>query len=143
MLVLSKAIKASKLANKRLTNVLCNLNICPIAEYACPVLHNGLQKYLADELDRLQKCALRKVFSHQLSYREALAASNLSSLYDRRDSLTKEFFHDIVPNGNHKLHCLLPDQIICNINLRNERNFNVPKCSTNRLKNIFIYSIVN
>ena len=123
-------------------NILCNLNSGPIAEYACPVFHNSLPKYLADELERLQKRALRIIFSYQLSFGEALAASNLSSLYDRRVRLKKELFQISRPTviTSYTAYYLIRTR---NINLRNKRNFNVPKCSTNRLKTVLYIIIVS
>ena len=34
----------------------------PVTEYACTVFHNGLPKYLSDDLEQLQKRALRIIF---------------------------------------------------------------------------------
>ena len=109
----------------------------PITEYACQVFHNGLQQYLVDDLERLQKRAL---YDPSLTYREALTASKLPTLYDRRDGLTKRLFNEISSNPNHKLYNLLPGWNSCTVNLRNKRSFNVPKCKTNRFKNSFICS---
>jgi hypothetical protein len=52
---------------------------------------------LADDLERLQKRALRIIYS-SLTYSEALAASNLPTQYNRRDTLTKQLFNDISSN---------------------------------------------
>ena len=45
--------------------------IRPIAEYACQVFHTGLPKYLSDDLENLQKRALR-IIHPDLFYDEAL-----------------------------------------------------------------------
>ncbi len=111
----------------------------PITEYACQVFHNGLPLYLVDDLERLQKRALRTIYP-SLTYREALTASKLPTLYDRRDGLTKRLFNEISSNPNHKLYNLLPGRNSFTVNLRNKRSFNVPKCKTNRFKTSFICS---
>lgn len=111
----------------------------PITEYACPVFHNGLPQYLSTDLERLQKRALR-IIHPQVSYADALVASDLTTLYERREMLTTKLFNEITSNENHKLHSLLPEPNTCNVNLRRKRSFNVPICKTNRLKNSFIYS---
>ena len=116
--------------------------IRPVTEYACPVYHNGLPKYLSDDLERLQKRALRIIYPFT-TYPEALAASNLTTLYDRRNALTTKLFNEISSNVNHKLHNLLPKSNSCNVNLRRKRSFNVPVCKTNRSMNSFIYSNSN
>ena len=45
--------------------------ICPVAEYACPVFHTALPQYLSDQLERLQKRALRIISTNDFSYRQA------------------------------------------------------------------------
>ena len=46
--------------------------IRPAADYACPVFHTSLPQYLSDQLERLQKRALRIISTNDLSYRQAL-----------------------------------------------------------------------
>ena len=57
--------------------------IRPVLEYACPVFHHSLPQYLSNEMERLQKRALRMILS-DLSYVEALVALDITSLYERR-----------------------------------------------------------
>ena len=116
--------------------------IRPIIEYASPVFHDGLPNYLSDDLERLQKRALR-IISPSTTYAEALDICGLSSLQDRREHLTTKLFHEICCDPNHKLQYLLPDLNESAVNLRNKRKFRVPICKTNRLKNSFIYSNSN
>ena len=42
-------------------------------EYACQVFHSGLSQYLSDDLENLQKRALRIIMHPDLSYNEALS----------------------------------------------------------------------
>ena len=111
----------------------------PITEYACPVFHNGLPQYLSNDLEQLQKRALRIIYP-QATYADALVTSNLTTLYERRNMLTVKLFNEITSNESHKLYSLLPEPNTCEVNLRTKRSFNVPMCRTNRLKNSFIYS---
>ena len=53
--------------------------IRPVLEYACPVFHHSLPQYLANEMERLQKRALRIILS-DISYAEALVAQDITSL---------------------------------------------------------------
>ena len=133
-----RQLKRAHVATKELLTFYITC-IRPITEYACPVFHNGLSSYLSDDLEKLQKRALRIIFPF-ISYSEALAASNLAPLCDRRDSLTVKLFNEISVDKNHKLHALLPERDTSNVNLRSKRNFNIPICKTNRLRNSFIYS---
>ena len=58
-------------------------------EYACQVFHNVLPAYLSDELEKLQRRALRIIYP-DLSYTKALMKSNLSKLHTRRNELTNQ-----------------------------------------------------
>jgi hypothetical protein len=133
-----RQLKRTKIAKKDLVTFYTTC-IRPITEYACPVFHNGLPKYLSYGLERIQKRALRVLFPY-CSYTEALELCCLPSLYDRRESLTTKLFEELCSNANHKLHHLLPEINTCTVDLRNRRKFNVPHCKTNRLKDSFIYS---
>ena len=44
--------------------LLCFYTTCirPMSEYACQVFHNGLPKYLSEELEKIQRRALRIIF---------------------------------------------------------------------------------
>ena len=110
-----------------------------MTEYACPVFHNGLPQYLSDELESLQKRALRIIYPMK-PYSEALTASNPVTLSERRKQITKRLFDEITTDESHKLHDLLPPRNTCAKQLRNIRKFILPTCKTNRLKNSFIYS---
>ena len=53
--------------------------ILPVSEYACPLFHHSLPQYLSNEMERLQKRALR-IIQPDLSYAEALVALDITSL---------------------------------------------------------------
>ena len=100
----------------------------PVTEYACPVFHNSLPLYLSEDLEKLQKRALRIIYI-TLSYPEALSEARIDTLFDRRELITKKLFQDVVNNTEHKLS--IPS-------LRNKNHFNVPICKTNRFYDSFI-----
>ena len=133
-----RQLKRANVAEKELVTFYITC-IRPITEYACPVYHNGLPKYLSDDLERLQKRALRIIFPFA-SYSDALEVCGLPSLCDRREALTTKLFQEICCNTSHKLYHLLPELNESTVNLRNRRKFYVPVCKTNRLKASFIYS---
>ena len=112
--------------------------IRPLTEYACPVFHDSLPKYLSEELERIQRRAMRIIFPFK-PYQEALAQAGLETLSARRQSLTNKLFSKIVEDTNNKLHNLLPEMNTCHYNLRKKRKFNA-NFKTNRLKNSFILS---
>ena len=113
--------------------------IRPVLEYAhaCPVFHHSLPQYLSNEMERLQKRALR-IIQPDLSYAEALVALDITSLYERRKALSNALFDQIVRDQSHKLHDLLPPRNGSTYCTRSQRYFKLPICKTNRFKNTFI-----
>ena len=72
--------------------------IRPVLEYACLVFHHSLPQYLSNEMERLQKSALR-IMQPDLSYAEALVALDITSLYERRKALSNALFDQIVADS--------------------------------------------
>jgi len=64
--------------------------IRPITEYACPVFHDGLPASLSNELEGVQKRAMRIIFPF-CTYNEALVESGLIKLSDRRQANWRTF----------------------------------------------------
>ena len=124
------------------TNDLQFLHHCirPVAKCACPVFHTVLPQYLSDQLERLQKRALRIISTDDLSYRQALEVFNIPTLYDRREAIGNSMFQEISNNNNHKLYPLLPPPYLGTLRTRNNRKFQVPRFKTNRFRDSFIVS---
>ena len=112
-----------------------------ILEYACPVFHRALPGYLSEDLERLQKRALRIIYSG-MSYNQALEFSGLATLFKRREEISSKLFNEVVGDPGHTLHKLLPSKNPANYFLRRNRNFALPLCKTNRCKKSFIFSHV-
>ena len=58
-----RQLKRTKIAEKDLVTFYTTCTR-PITEYACPVFHNGLPIYFTDDLERIQKRALRIIFPY-------------------------------------------------------------------------------
>ncbi|CAH3192538.1 unnamed protein product, partial [Porites evermanni] len=71
------------------------------------IFHHSFPQYLSNEMERLQKRALR-IIQLDLSYDEALVALDITSLYESRKALSNALFDQIVRDQSHKLHDLLP-----------------------------------
>ena len=97
--------------------------IRPVAEYAGPVFHTTLPQYLSDQLERLQKRALRIISTNDLSYRQALEVINIPALYDRREVIGNSMFQEISNGNNHKLYSLLPPPYLGTLRTRKNRKF--------------------
>ena len=132
-------LKRSSIASSELTlfYVTC---ICSILDYACQVYHRALPEYLSDDLERLQKRALRMIYP-SLSYSDALGQSGLCTLFERREALTLKLFDEVTANPQHRLHKLLPARNNCDYLLRNSRKFVRPPCKTDRCKKSFVMSL--
>ena len=103
------------------------------------LLHRTHPEYLSDDLERLQKRALRIIHPDR-SYRRALEQSKLPTLYERREENAAKLFNDITTNKSHRLHNLLPPKNNSNYQTRRRSNFALPSCKTNRTRNSFMIS---
>ena len=70
-------------------------------------LSDSLPAYLSNELERVQKRAMRIIFTFGL-YNESLVESNVNKLSDRHQELVDKLFKDVVQRKQNKLHGLLP-----------------------------------
>ena len=112
-----------------------------ILEYACPVFHRALPGYLSEDLERLQKRALRIIYPG-MSYNQALEFSGLPTLFERREEFSSKLFKEVVDDPGHTFHKLLPPKNPSNYSLRRNRDFALPLCKTDRCKKSFIFSHV-
>ena len=122
------------------TNELCSFYttcIRSVIEYSCQVYHFALPEYLSDNLERLQRRALRIIYPN-LSYDQAITAAGVKMLQERRLQLCKKLFTEISCNSDHKLYNLLPPANTKPYQLRTSCPFVQPKSRTNRYKNSFI-----
>ena len=119
--------------------------INPVLNYGAEVFHAALPKYLSDDLEGIQKMALRIIASSpSSSYEELLQQFNMASLKDQRLLKCKNLFEKITTNGNkHKLYSLFPKKCERNYNLRRHRQYENINCRTKRFKNTFIPFIID
>ena len=78
-----------------------------LCDYAVPVFHASLPQYLIDDLERVQKRAL-SIIRPTLSYTNALAALDLESLMVHQKRLSQPLLDNILEDGDHRPHHLLP-----------------------------------
>ena len=103
--------------------------IRPVLEYASPVFHRSLTNYISEDLELIQRRALRIIYP-DLSYRVALETAGLLKLHERREKISTDLFDEIVCDPTHRLHSLLPQRKNCKYALRHNRDFTLPKCKT-------------
>ena len=120
---------------KNLISIFCSF-IRPVLEYACQVWHSSLPLMLSDQIEHIQKRALKIVFPHH-SYAEALDKAKLKTLQERREIQCLSLYQSILKDDN-KLNNLLPSPITHKYSLRNPRKYPLFKCRTERFRNSFI-----
>ena len=104
----------------------------PVLEYACPVWHTNLPKYVPDNLEVIKR-ALKFIFPG-LGYAEILRRVNLDTLNVRRESICQKYF-DKIEVGTHRLNYLLLNKRYTEYNIRQENVYPLPVTRTNRFRN--------
>ncbi len=66
----------------------------PVLEYAYPVWHTNLPKYLSDSIELIQNIALKTIFPGK-SYNDILNDIILRTLRERREFLRMMYFTEI------------------------------------------------
>ena len=107
-----------------------------VIDYAVPVFHYALPAYLMQELERVQKRAMRIIWPG-MEYQHALVLTNLPSVAEHYSDIYKRTFESIFNDSGHKPRKLLPLLHESKYNLGHARSFSIPRCKTNRFKNSF------
>jgi hypothetical protein len=76
-------------------------------EYASPVFHDSLTQYLSDDLESIQRRAMKIIFPG-ITYDEALSITNVQRLKTRRQELSNKLFQERL----YRLYGILPPRII-------------------------------
>lgn len=135
-----RILKRNGVPVANLLTIFCTF-IRPVLEYACQVWHTSLPSTLSDQIEHVQKRALKIVYPH-LSYTASLGQSRLITLQERRENQCLSLYKSVL-NHDNKLHELLPDPVNNKDHLRNPRKYPLFKCRTERFKNSFIPYCVN
>ena len=110
--------------------------IRPVLEYACPVWHTNLNNHLTESIETVQKRALKCIYPGN-EYADILCLTNLPCLKERRDSLCKKYFQNIMET-THRLNYLLPCQRCNQYDVRIFNKYPLPEIRTNRYRNSLI-----
>ena len=113
-----------------------NCVIRSVLEYACPVWHSSLTIGQSQEIERLQKRALRCILE-DVSYADACSLLGLPSLCDCREQMTRQFFEQL-KRPNSCLAHLMPLKRDISGYLRNARLYELPKARTVRYAKSFL-----
>ena len=98
-LYLITQLKRAKVPIEDIIQIYCAC-IRSILEYASPVFHDSLPKYLSNEIERVQKRFLKRIYP-DLSYDEAIEIWKLDTLFDRRSAACHRLFEE-AQDRDHK-----------------------------------------
>jgi len=83
--------------------------IRPVLEYAAPAWNHLLSKSQIDQIEAIQRRALRIIYNYtnDMPYTNALYCASIPSFVDCREQLSRKFFTSILQSSSC-LHTLLP-----------------------------------
>ncbi len=110
-----------------------------VLEYACPVWHTSLPKFLTDELERIQRRALKITVPHLSSYFESLKDLQLPTLEERRELLCRSFHKNNYSDTSSKIFNMLPEPLDHQYSLRHSRSIPLFKTQTKRYNDSFFH----
>ena len=99
-----------------------------ILTYASPVFFYALPEYLKNELERIQKRALRIICPGHC-YNDAMELANIVPISDYILEICKQTFDRIINDSGHRLYSLVQQRGPSQYALRRTNRFSVPKCS--------------
>ena len=102
----------------------------PVLEYACPVWHTNLPKYLSDNIEMIQKRALKSIFPNK-GYDDILNDKGMCTLRERRNVICAQYFKNMQGNA-YKVHHLLPEERRMHYEMRHENKYPLTQNRTNR-----------
>ena len=108
-----------------------------ILEYCCEVWNHAIPYYLSEELEKVQKRAMRIIFPGH-SYDEALQLANCTRLSDRRNKICIKTLQKIVKSGGPLAEHVTESRACAQQHkIRNLNHLSLYKCRTERFKNSF------
>ena len=115
-------------------------------EQSCTIWHSSLTEDNANDLERVQKCALKIILKENYkNYQHALNLLELDSLENRREFLCLKFAKKSLKNKKMK-SVFIPNKKSHEMNTRNEFKFNINNANTTRLQNspiIYMQRLLN
>ena len=120
--------------------------IRPILEYCSSLWLPNLPTYLSDQIESIQKRAIRIIYhaTKGMPYLFALSYAGLESLKYRRESQAKDLFNKIL-DPTSCIHCLLPpprdDAILAK--LRNPHRYPITSGRTKKYQSFINFALKN
>ena len=108
-----------------------------ILEQSSVVWHSSLSSENAEDLERVQKAAVRLILGNKYeNYEDGLISANLDSLNVRRDALCTKFAIKCIKSDNPRVKNMFPQKENKHaMDFRKNEKFEVNFAKTGRLKN--------
>ena len=104
--------------------------------------HTNLPKYLSDNIEMIQKKALKSIFPNK-GYDDILNGIGMCTLRERRNVICAQYFKNMQGNS-HKVHHLLPEERCIHYDMRRENKYPLTQNRTNRYgKSLISWGLIN
>ena len=84
--------------------------IIPALAYAAPSWYPMINQQQIDKIERVQKLALRICMPDKEHYSDRLAAAGIPAMWQRLETLCRDYLGNIVNSSAHRLHSRLPQR---------------------------------
>ncbi len=111
----------------------------PILEYACQAWAPGITQGHINDIEHVQRRALRIIWPH-LSYQDCLHIHKIDSLQERRQKLCRDLYQKM-KDPSHPLNHLLPPVRVNTYNVRNFKD-RIVQTRTKRAMGSFVHYAV-
>ena len=135
-LYLQRVLKRAGVPPDHFITIYCSL-VRSVLEYACQVWISSVQSHLEQQLERVQKRALRIIFPGS-NYETALCRGSTPRLSERRLCLCNKTFEKACEPSS-PLYSNVPPRrnAVCGCNLRSSHRTSLQRCRTERFKTSF------
>ena len=107
---------------------------------SCVTWHTNLPKYLSDNIEMIQKIALKSVFPNK-GY-DGMYDIGMCTLRERRNVICEQYVKNMQGNS-HEVHHLLPEERCIHYDMRRENKYPLTKNRTNRYGKSFTHSFTH
>ena len=104
-----------------------------VADFATPTYHSLLNSTQTNQIEQLQRRALKIIYGHEVPYKDSLETSGIPKLHDRRETLVKNFAIKAA-NSNRFSDGWFPRKPNTNHNTRNPHKYLETKARTERMR---------
>ena len=135
---LLRHLKQAGISPLEIAKIYCSV-IRPVIEYAAPIYHWMLTGGQSDEIEKLQRRAMKIIFGYKVAYSAALENCDCSRLDTRRKEISIKFAEKTAANGSFAHWFPLHDPY--NHNIRRQMRYDEERANTDRLLKSSLFSM--